>query len=53
MSRVFFADIYKEYECLHKYVAKLAEKYRQVWYMLYCDISESHTQERYVHHGNG
>lgn len=29
MSRVFFADIYKEYECLHKYVAKLAEKYKQ------------------------
>lgn len=29
MARVFFADVYKEYECLHKYVSKLAEKYKQ------------------------
>lgn len=29
MTRVFFADVYKEYECLHKYVSKLAEKYNK------------------------
>ena len=27
MSRVYFADVYKEYESLHRYVTRLTEKY--------------------------
>lgn len=27
VSRVYFADVYKEYESLHKYVSRLAEQY--------------------------
>ncbi|XP_076802421.1 uncharacterized protein LOC143446594 isoform X2 [Clavelina lepadiformis] len=30
MSRVYFADVYKEYEVLHRYVSRLTEKYKQV-----------------------
>lgn len=28
MSRVYFADVYKEYEVLHRYVTRLTEKYK-------------------------
>jgi len=28
MSRVYFADVYKEYEILHRYVTRLTEKYK-------------------------
>lgn len=40
MTRVFFADVYKEYECLHKYVSKLAEKYKQVRKFLSVDDAQ-------------
>ena len=30
MSRVYFADVYKEYEILHRYVSRLTEKYKEV-----------------------
>nr|XP_039248217.1 uncharacterized protein LOC120326061 isoform X2 [Styela clava] len=42
MARVFFADVYKEYECLHKYVSKLAEKYKQA---IEANKSEPETSE--------
>ena len=29
MSRVYFADVYKEYEILHRYVSRLTDKYKQ------------------------
>jgi len=29
LSRVYFADVYKEYEALHKYVCRLTEKYQE------------------------
>nr|CAB3262188.1 uncharacterized protein LOC100178511 [Phallusia mammillata] len=29
LSRVYFADVYKEYEALHKYVCRLTDKYKE------------------------
>ena len=29
MSRVYFADVYKEYEVLHRYVSRLAQEYKK------------------------
>ena len=28
MSRVYFADVYKEYEVLHRYISRLTERYK-------------------------
>ena len=29
LSRVYFADVYKEYEILHRYMSRLTGKYKQ------------------------